>query len=456
MADNKIWLPKLSNSANPLYLQIVDAMATDIASGRLAIGEKLPPQRQLAWKLNINHSTVTKAFQHAAKQHLIAGEIGRGTYVLGQSTEAELFLLKQKTETSNIDLSTHVPIAFPEDNDLSESLQSLCQNHEGNEALLDYHSAESLANIRLHAAKWLNQFDYTISGKQCVITSTAQNALLISLLSYCNKDDVVLVNELTFPGMKAAAKQLGLKLYGIKMDEQGIIPDELDLAIRTTNAKVLVSDPHWQNPNATSMNKKRLQDFLAVIKKHQILFIEEYVIGAVSGFTPVSACIKSQSILITSFAKAVAPGIRFAVIAGEHSLISELAKESHSTSWHLSPLIAQIACDWIDNGIAKERRKKQYAAIQKRYQLFKSIFPNNKYPYTKTLCSHIWLPTNISSGQSFQKLKALGVTVVPSATFLVGHQDPNYIRISLTAAKSMQQLAIALELIRDSGIIKTN
>ena len=122
MADNKIWLPKLSTSTKPLYLQIVDAMATDIASGRLAIGEKLPPQRQLAWQLNINHSTVTKAFQQAAKQHLIAGEIGRGTYVLGQSTEAELFLLKQKTETNNIDLSTHVPIAFPDDNDLSKSL----------------------------------------------------------------------------------------------------------------------------------------------------------------------------------------------------------------------------------------------------------------------------------------------------------------------------------------------
>ena len=197
--------------------------------------------------------------------------------------------------------------------------------------------------------------------------------MLISLLSCCNKDEIVLVNELTFPGMKAAAKQLGLKLYGIKMDEQGIIPEELDLAIRTTGAKVLVSDPHWQNPSATSMGKKRQQAFLAVIKKYQILFIEEYVIGAISGFTPVSASIKNQSILITSFAKAIAPGIRFAVIAGEHPLITEITKESHSTSWHLSPLIAQIACHWIDNGMTnRAAEKNNMPPFKSDYHLFKN------------------------------------------------------------------------------------
>ena len=134
MADNKIWAPNLnealaaSTSKKPLYLQIVDAMAQDIASGKLAIGEKLPPQRQLAWHLDINLSTVTKAFRQAAKQQLISGEVGRGTYVLGQSAEAELFLLKQSAEQTVIDLSTHQPAKLldkrGEDNALELALQN--------------------------------------------------------------------------------------------------------------------------------------------------------------------------------------------------------------------------------------------------------------------------------------------------------------------------------------------
>ena len=56
MADNITWTPALKSSGQALYLQLVDQMAQDIATGKLAVGEKLPPQRQLAWHLEINLS----------------------------------------------------------------------------------------------------------------------------------------------------------------------------------------------------------------------------------------------------------------------------------------------------------------------------------------------------------------------------------------------------------------
>jgi len=453
MADNKIWTPKLTPSNKPLYLQIVDALAHDISEGRLSIGDKLPPQRQLAWHLNINHSTVTKAFQQAAKQHLIAGEVGRGTYVLGQSAEAELFNLKQFTQKKNIDLSTHVPIYNQDNNDLEESLNALTQSTEGVNQYLEYPSRHTLSTINLAAAKWLTQLGYSIAAKQCIVTTAAQNALFVSLLNSCKKDEVILVDEFTFPGMKAIAKQLELKLYGIKMDEQGITPEELDLAIRTTGAKVLVSDPTWQNPTATSMGKARQQAIIEVICHRKILFIEEYVIGALSNNPPISATIKSQSVLITSFAKAVSPGVRFAVIAGEHNLITQLSHESHITSWQLSPLMAKIACLWIDKGITKARQTWQRTEINKRYALYKKLFPDHNYPYNKTVCSHVWLPVTLSGEEACEQLALKGVTVVPASLFAVGRNISQFIRVSLTAAKSQQELNVALTILKNSQLI---
>ena len=65
------WLPDLSKRDGPLYQALADQLANDIASGRLAIGTRLPPQRALAWELGCTHGTVTRAYERAEKMGLV-------------------------------------------------------------------------------------------------------------------------------------------------------------------------------------------------------------------------------------------------------------------------------------------------------------------------------------------------------------------------------------------------
>ncbi|SFD27614.1 PLP-dependent aminotransferase family protein [Pseudoalteromonas denitrificans] len=448
-----MWSPDLTLGEGPLYIRLVEAMTTAIKTGELKVGDKLPAQRQLAWHLEINLSTVTKAFTEATKRHLICGEVGRGTYILAQSTEAALFNLKQNTQNQIIDLSTHVPATRPDDTHLSDTLSTLLSEEHALEHYLNYLSPQLIQRMRVASALWLNSLGFSVTPQNCINTSCAQSALQLVLLECCNSDDTILVDELTFPGIKAAAKQLNLKLHGVKMDEQGITPDALDLAIRSTNAKVLVSDPNLQNPTGRTLSKQRQKDLITIIKQHKILFIEEYVIGALSEQPPISNEIKSQSILITSFAKAVAPGVRFAIVASEHSLINKLANEPHATTWQLSPLIAEIACRWIFDGTVKKRTLWQQAEIHRRFRLFKTLFANNLYAQNIKVCSHVWLAVNKNADLVAKELSDLGVEVVPASLFAVGRFCPNNIRISLTAAASLQTLKIGLEIILHSGFM---
>lgn len=454
MTDNKMWSPHLVDDNQPLYIQLVEAMALAIMQGELKAGDKLPPQRQLAWQLNINPSTVTKAFQLATQKHLITGEVGRGTYVLAQSSEAKLYNIKQAENDNNIDLSTHVAAKVLPDNDLKETLQLLISDEGSFNEFNQYLSPHQLAKIQLSAQKWLQQLHYSIESQHCIPTTTAQNALLVTLLNCTQTNDTVLVDELTFPGMKTVAKQLDLKLVGIKMDEQGMRPDALDLAIRSTGAKVLVSDPTWQNPTASSMSEARQKQITSLITSHNLLFIEEFVVGALSGCPPISHAIQQHAILITSFAKAVNPGIRFSVIAGLHPVVERLKTQAHATSWQLCPLTAEIACQWIAAGKTERRLTKQQQIIRQRFKLFKQVFPSQQYSGNTSITSHIWLATNQNSELVEAKLKTLGVDVVASKHFAVSHQFPHYIRVSLTAAKSIQQLSIALKLIKSANVIK--
>jgi DNA-binding GntR family transcriptional regulator len=55
------WWPDLSGSDKPRYLAIADAIAEDIRNGRLAPSDRLPPQRKLARRLDIDFTTVRAA-----------------------------------------------------------------------------------------------------------------------------------------------------------------------------------------------------------------------------------------------------------------------------------------------------------------------------------------------------------------------------------------------------------
>src|SRR5580658_9226009 len=82
------WTPDLASSNKPRYLAIADMIAADIKSGRLAAGDRLPPQRKLASRLEIDFTTVARGYAEARKRGLIESRVGQGTYVLSPSNDA--------------------------------------------------------------------------------------------------------------------------------------------------------------------------------------------------------------------------------------------------------------------------------------------------------------------------------------------------------------------------------
>ena len=82
-----MWVPDYKNRPGRIYAAIADAMADDIAAGRLRAGQRLPTHRELARRLDLSVSTVSKAYELAARRHLIGGEVGRGTFVTLRSSD---------------------------------------------------------------------------------------------------------------------------------------------------------------------------------------------------------------------------------------------------------------------------------------------------------------------------------------------------------------------------------
>lgn len=71
-----------TNSALPIYAQIIEQVRRAVASGDLLPGEQLPTVRQLAVELRINPNTVARVYRELEHLGLIATRQGRGTFVM--------------------------------------------------------------------------------------------------------------------------------------------------------------------------------------------------------------------------------------------------------------------------------------------------------------------------------------------------------------------------------------
>ena len=447
MGDNFVWLPTLADNQQPRYLALVEAIATAIEHGELKIGERLPPQRRLAWALGLNPSTTQQAYREAAARHLVSGEVGRGTYVLAGSKEATLFRLKQPARQHQvIDLSTNVPVADPRNHDLAHSLRHLLE--QGQSALLDHYlGPEQLLLGRIQGARWLANRGLALVPEQVLLCGGAQQALILVLQSLCQAGEPVLVEALTAPGIKAACRQLRLPVHGVALDAQGLRPDELDRVVRASGARVLVTTPTLHNPTGACMGEARRQALAQVARRHDLLVIEDDVYGALTDLPPLYPLLDGRGVLISSLSKTVAAGLRLGWIVARPDLLDQVDPHAQATHWSVSPLNLHIACQWIADGSAARRLAWQRQELGERWRLARTIL-GDALTTDGVASPHAWLATPPGAETLVARCRAQGVEIVPASVFAVGTDIVPAVRVSLSAARSRAQLKQGLELIR--------
>ena len=79
------WRPDLAAYPGPKYLALLRALRDAIRDGQLPQDAQLPTVRSLAWALGVTPGTVSRAYQMATQEGLLAATVGRGTFVAAQS-----------------------------------------------------------------------------------------------------------------------------------------------------------------------------------------------------------------------------------------------------------------------------------------------------------------------------------------------------------------------------------
>ncbi len=120
------WKPVLPRSSRPLYTALAELLQRDIASGALLPGTKLPPQRELADFLDINVSTVTRAFKICSDKGLLSSVTGSGTFV-SYDVNTSTLIIPENPAAHHIELGSMMPETIPQADAITILLKMLAE-----------------------------------------------------------------------------------------------------------------------------------------------------------------------------------------------------------------------------------------------------------------------------------------------------------------------------------------
>ncbi|NRR28662.1 PLP-dependent aminotransferase family protein [Oxalobacteraceae bacterium] len=439
-----IWLPRLAGNKGPRFLQIADALQAAVGDGSLKAGDRLPPQRQLAAQLDVDLTTITRAYDEARRRNLLEGRGARGTYVAAPKVEL----------TAILDLSMNTPPP-PDGVDFEDLLkQGLSQVLMGadNALLMNYHLGGGSESDRKAGAQWLEPMFGRLDARQLVVCPGAQAALAALILALTAPGDVILAEPTSYPGLLAAATQFGRHLIAVEADQHGMVPEMLEAACRQHKPGLVYLNPTLQNPTAITIPERRRQELASIAKRCHVRIVEDdpYWLLADTPPPPIATFAPEQVYYISTLSKCLTPGLRvaFVLIRDPHERERFLVA-LRSFALMAAPLTAALATQWILDGSAEELMEGVRKEARLRHRMARNILAGRYSGAGDGL--HVWLelPAYWSSSQLARAADSEGIAVTPAETFATGSVSVNAIRICLGSIKDRGRLQAGLQRLSD-------
>lgn len=438
--DEPIWVPRLAVHGGPRFLQIADALQAAVADGSLKPGDRLPPQRRLAAQLDVDLTTITRAYDEARRRNLLEGRGARGTYVAAPKVEL----------TSILDLSMNNPPP-PDGVDFDDMLkQGLSQvlMKADNDLLMAYHLAGGSDSDRKAGARWLEPMFGDPDPRQVVVCPGAQAAIAALILALTEPGDAILAEPSSYPGLRAAATQFGRRVIAVEADRHGMAPAMLEAACHRHRPALVYLNPTLQNPTAITMPERRRKEIAGIAQRCNVPIVEDdpYWLLAEAPPPPIATFAPERVYYIATLSKCLTPGLRVAfVLIRDPRERERFLAALRSFALMAAPLTAALATQWILDGSADGLMEGVRMEARLRHRMARDILAGRYSGAGDGL--HVWLelPAYWNPAQLAHAADSEGIAVTPADAFATGAGSVNAIRISLGSIKDRGRLQAGLQ-----------
>ncbi|QKC66341.1 PLP-dependent aminotransferase family protein [Mesorhizobium loti] len=433
--DYSMWIPDLSNSVGPRYKAIIDAVDRAIASKALQPGDRLPTHRELAEKLGVSVQTVARAYAEAARKGLLSGEVGRGTFVQYFRPEQRARCFADSEEPNVRDFSNIVPVLSEIHIEVLREAMVASAKDGAIQRMLEYRPTQGIAQHREAGAAWLERNGVQASADRVIVTNGVAHAIWTAMASITEPGDVVATESLVDTSITINASILKVRLRGLAIDHNGIIPESFEEACAHENIKVLCITPCYSAPTVSLMDEARRERIAEIARRHDVAIIEDDVFGPLipKRPKPMWCFAPERTYYATSFTKCVMPTLRTGFLAGPVPAIPRLTSRVRATGWSANIWTADVAARWLQDGTIDRLIEWQRQKLKTRYEILNHVLGAYSYE-AEPYAMHAWLslPEHWRSSHFVDHARSLGLLVSPPDPFIIGRAvEPHAVRLAL-------------------------
>lgn len=461
------------NADTPVYLQIKNQIREMIFSNVLPEGMILPPERSLAQELEVNRSTVIKAYQELKADGLVVSYVGKGTVVVSQAGEKSSLpegyinplpwyqLFTETIAASNDNVIGDIMAINSGDNIISfaggipapglypvESMRQIQVDlfqTAGRELFL-HSSVEGYYPLRESIAYLLRQRQITAAAKDIVVLSGSQQGLDFAARIFIRPGDTVLVEEPTFFGAIQIFRAAGARVIGVPIDKEGLRTDVLEALLSRHKPKFIYTLPTFQNPSGFTMSLERRYQLLNLAYQYQLPILEDDPYGELyydgAPIPPLKALDRHGYVMyLSTFSKTLFLGLRVGWVTAVPQVLAKFAHLKQMTDLHVNTPAQLLLDAFIRQGSYEQHLQLLRAEYAKRRDVMLHALERYKVPGTSWNKPaggyYIWcrLPDNIVRHELVANAGKKGVVFLPGEVFYPdGTQGDTHVRLNYTFA----------------------
>jgi DNA-binding transcriptional MocR family regulator len=393
----------------------------------------LPTVRDLADELEVSPATVAAAYRTLKQRGLVTANRRRGTVVAAQP-----------------------PLRVPAGRPLPPGTRDLAGGNPDPNLLPPLGPALARVNpehklyggpTKLARLVELAQADFAGDGigGDFAVVGGALDGIERVLQTQLRPGDRVVVEDPSWPRIADLVHALGLEPEPVPIDQRGLVPDDLELALGR-GAKAVISTPRGQNPTGAAVDPERGGHLRDVLDRHPgALVVEDDYVAPVAGAPYVGLRGGNPRwAVIRSLSKVLGPDLRVAPMAGDSLTISQVEGRQLLGAGWVSHLLQQTAAHlWASAATKRLLARAERTYAERRTALVEALAAYGITAHGNTGLG-VWVPLTEEVATA-QHLLERGWAVSPGERYRF-HTPPG-IRVTTTdlTPNEAEDLAAALD-----------
>jgi DNA-binding transcriptional MocR family regulator len=348
----EVLLGRWADGPGPLHRKLADALRQAIDRGHLAVGQRLPAERDLAARLSVSRSTVVAAYDSLRADGLLQSRQGSGTRVRGDASRRgtarhiplnPVYRSLIEDHRGVISLTAAAAPAHPR---VAEALRVVTEDDAAKLLGTIGYFPAGLPELREGIAELLTRDGLPTAVDQVVVTTGAQQAVNLAASVFVRPGDDVVVESPSLAGTLDIFRTRGGRFAVSPVDDDGVdVRIVRDIVARGRTGAIYVM-PSYHNPTGVLMAERRRRALAELAATEHVPIVEDNALEhaplddervlPIAAFCPEDAPVVSAG----SISKVVWAGLRVGWLRGPAALMARVA-ELKAMSDLGSPLLEQ-------------------------------------------------------------------------------------------------------------------